>query len=296
MTPQAVPVIAPADAASFEAVRPRLFGIAYRTLESAADADDVVQNTWIRWQRTDRNKVRDEAAFLGYDHEAPRAQRRAIGSCTPRDVHRPVASRPDRPPSRSRARRGATRAARARGAHAHGEAVCHRTSRLRAPRSVRLPLPADLRRARGNRGERPATRHPCPPVPGRRTSQAGQLRRAAATSGRLRRCRTDRRSRNARPTARRSCRQELPGRHRGIALGRHAGSHTPRLSGPGARAHGGRAASHAWSRARRAPAHQSGRHLARSGDRRQRARAAGLHGVARHDAGCLPRRPDTLRM
>jgi RNA polymerase sigma-70 factor, ECF subfamily len=64
MTPQAVPVIAPADAASFEAVRPRLFGIAYRTLESAADADDVVQNTWIRWQRTDRNKVRDEAAFL----------------------------------------------------------------------------------------------------------------------------------------------------------------------------------------------------------------------------------------
>ena len=33
-------------------------------LESAADADDVVQSTWIRWQRTDRNKVRDEAAFL----------------------------------------------------------------------------------------------------------------------------------------------------------------------------------------------------------------------------------------
>ena len=60
MTLQAAPV----DAASFEAVRPRLFGIAYRTLESAADADDVVQNTWIRWQRTDRNKVRDAAAFL----------------------------------------------------------------------------------------------------------------------------------------------------------------------------------------------------------------------------------------
>jgi RNA polymerase sigma-70 factor, ECF subfamily len=50
--------------ASFEAVRPRLFGIAYRTLESAADADDVVQDAWIRWHRTDRNKVRDAAAFL----------------------------------------------------------------------------------------------------------------------------------------------------------------------------------------------------------------------------------------
>src|SRR5918994_4102324 len=50
--------------ASFEAVRPRLFGIAYRTLESVADADDVVQDTWIRWQRTDRDEVRDAAAFL----------------------------------------------------------------------------------------------------------------------------------------------------------------------------------------------------------------------------------------
>jgi RNA polymerase sigma-70 factor, ECF subfamily len=53
-----------AHVASFEAVRPRLFGIAYRTLESAADADDVVQDAWIRWHRTDRNNVRDTAAFL----------------------------------------------------------------------------------------------------------------------------------------------------------------------------------------------------------------------------------------
>jgi RNA polymerase sigma-70 factor (ECF subfamily) len=64
MTLQAAPVIAPVDTASFEAVRPRLFGIAYRTLESAADADDVVQDAWIRWQGTDRNQVRDAAAFL----------------------------------------------------------------------------------------------------------------------------------------------------------------------------------------------------------------------------------------
>ena len=50
--------------ASFEAVRPRLFGIAYRTLESAPDAEDVVQAAWIRWQGTDRDKVRDADAFL----------------------------------------------------------------------------------------------------------------------------------------------------------------------------------------------------------------------------------------
>lgn len=53
-----------ADAATFHRVRPRLFGIAYRMLGSAPDADEVVQDTWIRWQGTDRSKVRDAAAFL----------------------------------------------------------------------------------------------------------------------------------------------------------------------------------------------------------------------------------------
>jgi RNA polymerase sigma-70 factor, ECF subfamily len=52
------------DAASFQIVRPRLFGIAYRVLGSASEADDVVQDAWIRWQRTDRGEIRDPAAFL----------------------------------------------------------------------------------------------------------------------------------------------------------------------------------------------------------------------------------------
>jgi RNA polymerase sigma-70 factor (ECF subfamily) len=52
------------DTASFQSIRPRLFGIAYRVLGNPADADDVVQDTWIRWQGTDRTKVRDPAAFL----------------------------------------------------------------------------------------------------------------------------------------------------------------------------------------------------------------------------------------
>jgi RNA polymerase sigma-70 factor, ECF subfamily len=56
--------VSEAHAASFHAVRPRLFGIAYRVLRSAAGADDVVQDTWLRWQRTDRSKVSDAAAFL----------------------------------------------------------------------------------------------------------------------------------------------------------------------------------------------------------------------------------------
>lgn len=57
-------MVSAADAASFHTVRPRLFGVAYQVLGSASDADDVVQDTWIRWQGTDRSKVRDAAAFL----------------------------------------------------------------------------------------------------------------------------------------------------------------------------------------------------------------------------------------
>ena len=50
--------------AAFMSVRPRLFGIAYRMLGSAAEAEDVVQDVWVRWQTTDRSVVRDAAAFL----------------------------------------------------------------------------------------------------------------------------------------------------------------------------------------------------------------------------------------
>ena len=47
-----------------ESVRPRLFGIAYRMLGSAAEAEDIVQDAWLRWQGTDRSAVKDPPAFL----------------------------------------------------------------------------------------------------------------------------------------------------------------------------------------------------------------------------------------
>ena len=50
--------------AAFLSVRPRLFGIAYRMLHSPAEAEDVVQDVWVRWQMADRGVVRDAAAFL----------------------------------------------------------------------------------------------------------------------------------------------------------------------------------------------------------------------------------------
>jgi len=56
--------VSEADVRAFHSVRPRLFGIAYRILGSAAEADDVVQEAWIRWQESDRRTVRDAPAFL----------------------------------------------------------------------------------------------------------------------------------------------------------------------------------------------------------------------------------------
>jgi len=50
--------------AVFDRVRPRLFGIAYRMLGSVADAEDLVQEVWLRWQQHDRAGVREPAAFL----------------------------------------------------------------------------------------------------------------------------------------------------------------------------------------------------------------------------------------
>ncbi|MFH8462496.1 RNA polymerase sigma-70 factor [Streptomyces sp. NPDC017991] len=48
----------------FVAVRPQLFGIAYRVLGSAAEAEDVCQETWVRWQNADRSDIVEPAAFL----------------------------------------------------------------------------------------------------------------------------------------------------------------------------------------------------------------------------------------
>src|SRR4051812_50102318 len=51
--------------AEFIKMRPRLFGIAYRMLGSAAEAEDIVQDVWLRWQVTDRSVVLNPPAFLG---------------------------------------------------------------------------------------------------------------------------------------------------------------------------------------------------------------------------------------
>lgn len=44
--------------------RERLFRVAYRMLGTVADAEDVVQEAWIRWANADRTSVRDPLGFL----------------------------------------------------------------------------------------------------------------------------------------------------------------------------------------------------------------------------------------
>lgn len=52
------------DQERFDAERRRLTSLAYRMTGTPDDADDVVQEVWIRWQRTDRSTIDNEAAWL----------------------------------------------------------------------------------------------------------------------------------------------------------------------------------------------------------------------------------------
>ncbi len=48
----------------FEQHRPRLWGIAYRMLGARAEADDLVQEAWLRWNRAPRDDIRAPEAWL----------------------------------------------------------------------------------------------------------------------------------------------------------------------------------------------------------------------------------------
>ncbi|NUU19538.1 RNA polymerase sigma-70 factor [Cellulomonas humilata] len=59
-----MPDLARADDDPFVVHRRLLFTVAYEMLGSAADAEDVLQESWLRWAAVDRSEVRDPRAYL----------------------------------------------------------------------------------------------------------------------------------------------------------------------------------------------------------------------------------------
>jgi len=49
---------------AFEDARPNLLGLAYRILGSLADAEDAVQDTFLKWARADRREIENSASWL----------------------------------------------------------------------------------------------------------------------------------------------------------------------------------------------------------------------------------------
>lgn len=60
----AIPTGATTATALFEASRRRLLSIAYRMLGSVAEAEDVVQETWMRWHAADCRQLQTPVAWL----------------------------------------------------------------------------------------------------------------------------------------------------------------------------------------------------------------------------------------
>jgi RNA polymerase sigma-70 factor (ECF subfamily) len=53
-----------ADLQLFEDTRPRLLGLAYRILGSRADAEDAVQDCFLKWREADRTQITTPTAWL----------------------------------------------------------------------------------------------------------------------------------------------------------------------------------------------------------------------------------------
>lgn len=61
---QPTPIRTDSQDTAFTAARPRLFAIAYRMLGSRADAEDVLQDAWMRWHQTDQTTLQSAEAWL----------------------------------------------------------------------------------------------------------------------------------------------------------------------------------------------------------------------------------------
>lgn len=88
----------------FEQARPMLFGLAYRILGSRADAEDAVQDTFLKWQSAERDAIETPAAWLttictrrAIDllRAAHRTRTDYVGPWLPEPLHTPVDDGPE---------------------------------------------------------------------------------------------------------------------------------------------------------------------------------------------------------
>ena len=134
---------------AFAACRPRLLGIAYGLLGELTEAEDVVQDAWLRWEQADGDAVRNPEAFLvtvttrlALDRlRSARARREVyVGPWLPE----PLLTDPD--DAGDEGDRG--RAARPRPAGRAGAAESGRARRPRPPRRLRPRVRGDRRHPR----------------------------------------------------------------------------------------------------------------------------------------------------
>ncbi len=89
----------PHDIRQFEEARPGLLGLAYRILGTLADAEDAVQDTWLKWAAADRDVIEKPAAWLTTTctrrcldllRSANRARVEYVGAWLPEPIQTPV--------------------------------------------------------------------------------------------------------------------------------------------------------------------------------------------------------------
>jgi RNA polymerase sigma-70 factor (ECF subfamily) len=88
---------------AFEQHRPRLLRLAYRMLGSSSEAEDIVQDAWLRWRQVDPDNVREPAAYLARTVtrlcldtlKSARARREAyVGNWLPEPIFEPEETAP----------------------------------------------------------------------------------------------------------------------------------------------------------------------------------------------------------
>ena len=80
-------------AAVFDPLRPRLVRIAYRMLGSVADAEDVVQDAFLRWLGADRDAVEETRGLSTPRRLSPLPRSAEVGPAAARDLFRPLVAR-----------------------------------------------------------------------------------------------------------------------------------------------------------------------------------------------------------